>query len=75
MTLNAPYDPDNIFARILRGEIPSVKVWEDVHEGEDVIVLPDLHRGDLAAQDPGEDVVRVVGGVEGHGALRLVGRG
>lgn len=31
MTLTAPYDPDNIFAKILRGEIPSVKVWEDDH--------------------------------------------
>lgn len=31
MTLHAAYDPDNIFARILRGEIPSVKVWEDEH--------------------------------------------
>ena len=31
MTLKAPYDPDNIFAKILRGEIPSVKVWEDDH--------------------------------------------
>ncbi len=31
MTLQAPYDPDNIFAQILRGEIPSVKVWEDDH--------------------------------------------
>ena len=31
MTLQAPYDPDNIFAKILRGEIPSVKVWEDDH--------------------------------------------
>lgn len=31
MTLKAPYDPDNIFARILRGEIPSVRVWEDDH--------------------------------------------
>ncbi|HYC69096.1 HIT family protein [Brevundimonas sp.] len=31
MTLHAPYDPDNIFARILRDEIPSVKVWEDDH--------------------------------------------
>ncbi|HYD27188.1 HIT family protein [Brevundimonas sp.] len=31
MTLQAPYDPDNIFARILRGEIPAVKVWEDDH--------------------------------------------
>ncbi|GLS01301.1 hydrolase [Brevundimonas denitrificans] len=31
MSLNAPYDPDNIFAKILRGEMPSVKVWEDDH--------------------------------------------
>lgn len=23
------YDPDNVFARILRGEIPSIKVFED----------------------------------------------
>ena len=26
-----PYDPDNIFAKILRGEIPCQKVWEDDH--------------------------------------------
>ncbi|MFD1610297.1 histidine triad nucleotide-binding protein [Sphingomonas tabacisoli] len=26
-----PYDPDNIFARILRGEIPCRKVYEDQH--------------------------------------------
>lgn len=31
MTLKAPYDPDNIFAKILRGEIPAVKIWEDDH--------------------------------------------
>ena len=31
MTLQAPYDPDNIVAKILRGEIPAVKVWEDDH--------------------------------------------
>ena len=24
-----PYDPDNIFAKILRGEIPCNKVYED----------------------------------------------
>ena len=29
MSLNGAYDPDNVFAKILRGEIPSVKVWED----------------------------------------------
>ena len=27
----APYDPDNIFAKILRGEIPCKKVYEDDH--------------------------------------------
>ncbi len=27
----APYDPGNIFARILRGEIPCRKVYEDEH--------------------------------------------
>ena len=26
-----PYDPNNIFARILRGELPSRKVYEDDH--------------------------------------------
>ena len=26
-----PYDPDNIFAKILRGEIPSNTVYEDDH--------------------------------------------
>ena len=29
MSLHAPYDPSNIFAKILRGEIPKVTVWED----------------------------------------------
>jgi len=26
-----PYDPDNIFAKILRGELPCKKVWENEH--------------------------------------------
>lgn len=29
MSLTGAYDPTNIFARILRGEIPAVTVWED----------------------------------------------
>lgn len=29
MTLHAPYDANNIFAKILRGEMPSVSVFED----------------------------------------------
>jgi diadenosine tetraphosphate (Ap4A) HIT family hydrolase len=33
MPINAtePYDDNNVFARILRGEIPSKKVYEDKH--------------------------------------------
>lgn len=38
MSLHGAYDPDNIFARILRGEIPSVRVWEDEH----VLVFMDV---------------------------------
>jgi len=26
-----PYDDDNVFAKILRGELPSKKVYEDEH--------------------------------------------
>jgi histidine triad (HIT) family protein len=29
MSLDGAYDPDNIFAKIVRGEIPSAKVYED----------------------------------------------
>lgn len=29
MSLVGAYDPENVFAKILRGEIPSVKVFED----------------------------------------------
>lgn len=38
MSLTGHYDRDNIFARILRGEIPSVTVWED----DDVLVFMDV---------------------------------
>jgi histidine triad (HIT) family protein len=33
------YDPNNIFARILRGEIPCKKVYEDAH----VLAFHDIH--------------------------------
>ncbi len=36
--IRAPYDPDNIFARILRGEIPS----DRVHEDDDFIAFRDI---------------------------------
>ena len=38
MSLTGAYDPDNIFARILRGEIPATRVWET----DDVLVFMDV---------------------------------
>ncbi|TFZ55960.1 HIT family protein [Methylorubrum sp. Q1] len=35
-----PYDPDNIFAKILRGEIPAHKVYEDEHSLAFMDVMP-----------------------------------
>jgi len=29
MPLHAPYDPENIFAKMLRGDVPAIKVYED----------------------------------------------
>jgi len=39
----APYDPNNIFARILRGELPCHKVYEDEHVLAIMDIMP---RGD-----------------------------
>lgn len=39
VSATAPYDPDNVFARILRGEIPSRRVYEDGH----AVAFHDLH--------------------------------
>ncbi len=36
--IHAPYDPDNIFARILRREIPS----DRVHEDDDFVAFRDI---------------------------------
>lgn len=43
-----PYDPDNIFARIIRGEAPCVRVLEDEHT---------LAFMDLMPQSPGHTLV------------------
>ena len=50
---NAAYDPNNIFAKILKGEIPSVKLYED-----DALraYLEELRRGTpLATPSPSSD--------------------
>ena len=40
-----PYDDDNIFAKILRGEIPSTKVYEDqwAYAFEDINAQAEIH--------------------------------
>ena len=38
MSLNVDYDRDNIFAKIIRGELPCVKVYED----DDVLSFMDI---------------------------------
>ncbi len=48
MSIRGDYDPDNIFAQILRGDIPCYKVYEDNH------VLAFM---DLFPQAPGHTLV------------------
>ena len=38
MSLTGAYDSDNIFAKILRGEVPNVTVWQD----DDVLAFMDV---------------------------------
>ncbi len=35
-----PYDPNNVFAKILRGELPCVKVYEDEHTLAFMDIMP-----------------------------------
>lgn len=35
-----PYDPNNVFAKILRDELPSVKVFEDAHTLAFMDIMP-----------------------------------
>ena len=75
----APYDDDNIFAKILRGEIPSTKVYEDewAIAFEDINPQAEIHTlvipkgkyvswDDFSANAPDEEIagfVRAVGKV------------
>lgn len=38
--MTSVYDPDNVFAKILRGEIPAYRVYEDVHTLAFMDVMP-----------------------------------
>ena len=52
------YDPSNIFAKILRGEIPSVKVYEDDKTLAFMDVMPEADGHDLVVpKEPVEDIL------------------
>ena len=52
-----PYDPDNIFAKILRGEIPCVKVYEDTRTLAFMDVMPQAEGHTLVVpKDPAENI-------------------
>jgi histidine triad (HIT) family protein len=44
------YNPDNIFARILRGEIPAAKVYEDGHSLAFTDVMPQTEEHTLVVR-------------------------
>ena len=69
-----PYDDQNIFAKILRGEIPAVKVWEDDHvlafmdvfpqsEGHVLVISKTSKARNLLDAEP-KALGRIIGGVQ-----------
>ena len=74
MSLTGPYDPDNIFAKILRGEVPAVTVWEDDHvlafmdvfpqsEGHVLVISKTSQARNLLEVEP-RDLARVTAAVQ-----------
>jgi len=73
MSLHGSYDPDNIFAKIMRGEMPCVKVYEDENilsfmdvfpqsEGH-VLVIPKAPSRNLLETNA-KDIGRLFGAVQ-----------
>jgi histidine triad (HIT) family protein len=70
MTLAAAYEANNIFAKIIRGEIPSVKVYDDadvlafmdIYPQTDghVLVIPKKARAVNLLDTPGEDLKALI---------------
>lgn len=73
MSLHGDYDPDNVFARILRGDMPSVKVWEDdqVLAFMDVFPQSEGHVLIIAKASQARNLLEVEPEVLSHMALAL----
>lgn len=62
------YDPNNIFAKILRGEIPSVRVFEDEHTLAFMDIMPQVEGHTLVIpREAAEDMLDL--SAEGAAAL------
>ena len=81
----APYDDDNIFAKILRGEIPSSKIYEDewAIAFEDINPQAEIHTlvvpkgryvswDDFSAQAPDEEIAGFAVEAEPPGVAQAV---
>lgn len=54
------YDPNNVFARIIRGEVPCHKVWEDAHSLAFMDLMPQAEGHTLVLpKAPGENLLDV----------------
>ncbi len=52
-----PYDPNNVFAKILRGELPSVKVYEDAFTLALMDIMPSTEGHTLViTKEPAETI-------------------
>src|SRR5581483_5395305 len=55
-----PYDQNNIFAKILRGELPCVKVYEDAHTLAFMDIMPAVEGHTLVIpKAPGETMLDI----------------
>src|SRR4051812_17278218 len=74
MSLDGTYDHDNIFAKILRGEVPSARVFEDDHvyafmdafpqsRGHTLVIPKHSQARNLLEEEP-EKLAQVILGVQ-----------
>ena len=68
MLINGSYDPDNIFAKIIKGEMPCVKVFEDEHTLAFMDVFPQTRGHVLVIPKKGQtrNLLDVSGDTLGH---------
>jgi histidine triad (HIT) family protein len=64
-----PYDPNNVFAKILRGEIPCVKIYEDERTLSFMDIMPQADGHTLVvSKEPAENIFDL----SPHGAAALI---